>query len=96
MRIAGEDAVALGSDFDGFVPLPRGSVIECWNGGGGGFGDPLRRPLEQVLAELRDGTLGVEKARAEYGVVVDPETFALDEPATAALHAHLARRIDAL
>ena len=76
--------------------LPRGSVIECWNGGGGGFGDPLRRPLEQVLAELRDGTLGVEKARAEYGVVVDPETFALDEPATAALHAHLARRIDAL
>jgi membrane dipeptidase len=24
VRIAGEDAVALGSDFDGFVPLPRG------------------------------------------------------------------------
>jgi membrane dipeptidase len=24
VRIAGEDAVALGSDFDGFMPLPRG------------------------------------------------------------------------
>ena len=24
VRVAGEDAVALGSDFDGFVPLPRG------------------------------------------------------------------------
>ena len=32
--------------------------------------------------EARCGTLSLEKARDAYGVVVDPETFAVDEAAT--------------
>jgi N-methylhydantoinase B len=38
--------------------------------GGGGLGDPRRRPIEQVLADLRDGLISAASARLDYGVVV--------------------------
>lgn len=62
--------------------IVRGSVYRQRAGGGGGFGDPRERPAERVAADVRDGLLGVEAARDDYGVVVDPRTFALDEEAT--------------
>jgi len=65
--------------------IPRGSVFRQRAGGGGGYGDPLERPVQQVLDDLIDGVLSIEAARRDYGVVVDPVTFAVDEPATAAL-----------
>jgi N-methylhydantoinase B len=52
------------------VGLPSGTRIECWNGGGGGYGDPRRRPRALVLAEVRDGLLSPEVAREAYGVEV--------------------------
>jgi N-methylhydantoinase B len=38
--------------------------------GGGGLGDPRRRPIDQVLADLRDGLISAAAARSDYGVVV--------------------------
>ncbi len=48
--------------------LPPGTVFRQWAGGGGGYGDPRARDPERVRAEVRDGLVSVEQARAEYGL----------------------------
>ncbi len=67
------------------ISLPSGTRVESLAGGGAGYGFATRRPAETVAAEVRDGILSVEKARDAYGVVVNPQTFAIDADATAAL-----------
>ena len=44
-----------------------------WNGGGG-YGDPLARPPEEVARDVRDGLTSTEFAETVYGVVVDAGT----------------------
>jgi N-methylhydantoinase B len=53
------------------VGIQQGPVVELWEGGGGGWGDPLTRPLEWVLDDVMDGLVSVEKARDAYGVVIE-------------------------
>jgi N-methylhydantoinase B len=62
--------------------IPRGTVLRQVAGGGGGYGDPFQRAVEQVALEVRNGILSVQKARADYGVVLDPATFAVDAAET--------------
>jgi N-methylhydantoinase B len=65
---------------------PRvGDVLEVCSTGGGGYGDPRRRPVEAVVDDVADGLLSLDKARTAYGVVVDPTTMQADAAATAAL-----------
>ncbi len=54
-------------------------------GGGGGYGNPFERPAELVLADVRNGLIGIEAARDDYGVSIDPDTLALDAARTAEL-----------
>jgi N-methylhydantoinase B len=63
--------------------IERGAVFRQRAGGGGGYGDPRERPVEQVVADVLDGVLSADAAREDYGVVVDPVTLVLDEAATA-------------
>ena len=65
--------------------IPSGTVFNQKAGGGGGYGDPFERPAAQVLAEVKDGLLSIEAARADYGVAIDPATLALDAARTAEL-----------
>jgi N-methylhydantoinase B len=65
--------------------IPPGTVFNQKAGGGGGYGDPFERPAAQVLAEVRDGLLSLEAARADYGVAIDPQKIMLDEKRTAQL-----------
>ena len=58
--------------------IPRGSVMRQIAGGGGGYEDPKLRPLSLVIEEVRNGFLSIQKARDEYGVVLDPETLQVD------------------
>ncbi|MGH6768957.1 MAG: hydantoinase B/oxoprolinase family protein [Xanthobacteraceae bacterium] len=69
------------------TPLKAGDAYRLRSGGGGGYGDPLARPAEQVAEDVRQGYVSVEIARDHYGVVVDPQTFAVDEAATRKLRA---------
>ena len=62
--------------------IPRGSVFRQHAGGGGGYGDPFERPVQRVVDDVLDGVLSVAAAGEDYGVVIDPETLALDEQAT--------------
>ncbi len=52
--------------------------------GGGGWGDPLDRPPDAVLRDVRNELLSVEKALADYGVVVDTAAWRIDQPASEA------------
>jgi N-methylhydantoinase B len=72
-------------------PVAAGEVIRIRTTGGGGWGDPLDRPVDEVLRDLRWGKVSMAGARADYGVVVtgDADDPVLDEPATAALRDEL-------
>ncbi len=55
--------------------LERGDVARLITATGGGYGDPLKRPVERVVADVRDGFVTPEAARRVYGVTLDPETL---------------------
>jgi len=55
------------------IQLHAGDVLEVVAGGGGGHGDPLERPAEAVHADVLDGKVSVEAARAAYGVVLSED-----------------------
>jgi N-methylhydantoinase B len=67
---------------DGTV-LRRGDILLLETGGGGGHGDPVNRPPEQVLQDVRDGFVSAEAARRDYVVAIEKD--AVDTAATAAL-----------
>ncbi len=56
-------------------------------GGGGGYGDPLERAIEEVAEDVRQGYVSIKAAAELYGVVIDPDTFAVDRAASEALRA---------
>ncbi len=62
--------------------IPPGTILHQVAGGGGGYGQPTLRPAEQVIREVRNGTLSLQKAKEEYGIVLDPKTLNLDESKT--------------
>lgn len=56
------------------------------NPGGGGYGNPLRRPVASVVNDVRNGLVSREGARLEYGVVID-SNGQVDDAATHACRA---------
>ena len=71
--------------------LKTGDAIRMRSGGGGGYGAPAERPVEQVQHDVRQGYVSVAAAATLYGVVIDPETFEIDQAATERRRAELAR-----
>jgi N-methylhydantoinase B len=51
-------------------PLKAGDIFRLDTPGGGGLGNPRTREPEQVLADVREGYVSVERARDIYGVVL--------------------------
>jgi N-methylhydantoinase B len=58
-------------------PVKAGQVIRIRTTGGGGWGDPLTRPYDEVERDLRWGKVSFEGARRDYGVVA---TGTKDDP----------------
>jgi len=67
---------------DLITDIPEGTVWYQEAGGGGGYGDPFERAPDKVAWDVRNGVVSIESARKDYGVVVDPGTFDVDEKAT--------------
>ena len=59
-------------------PVRAGEVIRIRTTGGGGWGDPLERPYDEVERDVRWGKVSIAGALRDYGVVV---TGTEDEPA---------------
>jgi N-methylhydantoinase B len=85
---------------DRSTPLPGKSTLSVRSGdrlhtqwcGGGGYGDPLERAPELVLADVIEQKISAERAREVYGVIVDPAARRIDHEATASQRARLRRR----
>ena len=65
--------------------LDTGDVLVNNTGGGGGYGNPFEREPLAVAADVRNGFVSLGAAAREYGVVLDPDSFQVDDAATADL-----------
>lgn len=77
----------LGATFSN-VPIQSGDAFTRPSAGGGGFGDPLERPIGDVLEDVIDQYVSVERAELDYGVVIreidaELDQYEVDEQATA-------------
>lgn len=72
------------------MPVSSGKIFRNYCSGGGGFGDPLKRPVNLVLRDIENELLSTEFAANAYGVVVDPKTVKIDELATKKQRSQLA------
>ncbi len=66
------------------MDIKRGDVFQHTHPGGGGWGDPLERDPAMVLKDVRNEFLSAAKAEADYGVVIDTNTWTIDQTATQA------------
>jgi N-methylhydantoinase B len=82
----GERAVDALADAE---PVRAGEIIRIRTTGGGGWGDPLDRPYDEVLRDLRWRKVSPAGAHHDYGVVVTgpPDEPVLDRAASDALRA---------
>jgi len=62
--------------------IPTGTVFNQIAGGGGGYGRPFERPIEKVLEDVTNELVSIEKARDDYGVIIDPVSLTVDLEAT--------------
>jgi N-methylhydantoinase B len=55
--------------------LKKGEVVRLHSGTGGGYGNPLERPVEMIQDDVRNGYVTLDQAKKDYGVVLDPNTL---------------------
>jgi len=91
-RAGGAHAFEVG-DKAGYIEHAAGESYEYHYGGGGGWGDPLRRAPEKVLDDVLDEYVSIAVARRDYGVVLagslEDLTLAVDREATERLRAEM-------
>jgi N-methylhydantoinase B len=66
----------------GLTQLKPGDVVTIDAAGGGGCGNPLDREPQRVVSDVIEGYVSLEKAKEDYGVIINPKTLTLDEQAT--------------
>jgi N-methylhydantoinase B len=74
------------------VPLAENDRVEVTAGGGGGYGNPLERPIERVRTDVIMGYISAEFARREYGVMIDPQSFEIDNAVTQKLRGEMSKQ----
>lgn len=85
------------TDPDGIRTIPgkhnytvnRGDVVRAQVSGAGGYGDPLERDPQQVLWDVIEEKVTLQRAKDAYGVVIDTTTRTVDRQATEQLRQSL-------
>jgi N-methylhydantoinase B len=72
-----------------YLVLHNGDLLRHTLAGAGGHGDPFERDPARVAADVADGKVSVERARLDYGVVLDERSGEPDKAATEALRNEL-------
>lgn len=62
--------------------VPEGTILFQQAGGGGGYGDPYLRDADKVAQEVKNRIISLKRAREDYGVIIDPQTFEVDLEST--------------
>jgi len=70
MQADGEEEAFLGAVFSD-VPVNSGTKFRRGTSGGGGYGDPLKRDPLEVLEDVVDDYVSIERAAKDYGVVLN-------------------------
>ena len=70
------------------VQLQPGEIMSYRTCGGGGYGPPEERDPNSVCRDVREGKVSLERAREVYKVVVDPQSWTVDEAETERLRAN--------
>jgi len=78
-----------------FGNLDTGTKVQIQTCGGGGWGNPLERPIEKVEQDTLNGYISPEAARKKYGCVIDPQTKKIDLKGTEKIRSKLMRGGDA-
>ena len=65
-------------DSSGLTLCESGDMIQFISAGGGGYGEALDRDPQAVARDVRNEYVSVERALADYGVVIDPKTLEVD------------------
>lgn len=73
------------------LQLEPGAVVSVQTPGGGGCEPAWQRPAAEVAADVAQGKISPARARQHYGVVMHPETGAVDTAATTLQRARLAQ-----
>ncbi|MGO4832556.1 hydantoinase B/oxoprolinase family protein, partial [Rhizobiaceae sp. 2RAB30] len=63
--------------------FPKGTLFVTRTGGGGGYGNPKARPVEEVRVDVVSGLVSAEEALANYGVAFNDD-FSVDTVRTEA------------
>lgn len=66
----------------GAVELKKGDTFSTYPSGGGGWGDPKKRPAQRVRMDVKNGLISAKKARDVFGVALDGPDFAVNEAET--------------
>jgi N-methylhydantoinase B len=64
------------------VYLEKDDVATITAGGGGGYGSPADRSLEDIQGDIKDGYISIDEAKLQYKVVADPVTLIIDQEET--------------
>ena len=59
-------------------PMNRGDKVYLFTATGGGYGDKFKRDPARVAFDVKNEIITVDQARDIYGVIVNPETFAVE------------------
>jgi N-methylhydantoinase B len=93
---AGRLSIVLADGESDALEMPRYGLrrlppltLEILSPGGGGWGDPCKRPPEEVLADVRAEIISIEAAKREYGVALNEAGTAVDVLETQLLRARL-------
>jgi N-methylhydantoinase B len=71
------------ADPSGLTFAVPGDRVAFYSAGGGGYGNAFERDPEEVAEDVRNGYVGIAKAREDYGVIISPDTLSVDLAATA-------------
>ena len=88
----GDNCKIMVTEHDGSHPeLPlygkltlKNPRFEMLSGGGGGFGNPLQRPIDAVVTDVMGGIVSSKAAEEFYGVIVTNEGVVDEAQTTAA------------
>ncbi len=81
------------ADPSGLTQCKPGDVVSFYSAGGGGYGDPFERDVEAVERDVHYGYVSIEKAKEDYGVVIEPGTMKVDLEATKKLRTSSNRNV---
>ena len=74
------------------VPVKAGELIRLVTPGGGGWGDPLERPVDAVRLDVLRKLVSLESAKSDYGVVLNGGDLIIDHKKTKTLREKIAAK----